>query len=321
MVKFCFKKYLEFIFVLSLSATSLLASPSNTEDEGFYSLHSPRHIEDLPDELHMVIFSFLTLKEAPSVTRVSSRWQRLMNDNQLWKEYARRGQILLTEDRVPGRNYKALVREHCTFSFTDLGTLNGGSESIALGVSADGSVIVGEARDGSAQDQLRAFRWTAEKGMESLGTLNGGIGSWAQGVSADGLVIVGDAHDGAAENQTRTFRWTAEKGMESLSTLNEGRSNEAQVVSANGLMIVREARNGVAHDQHKVFRWTAEKGMESVEKMLTEKGLLPLQWRLTKVTAITPSETVLIGGGTYHDGRTKALTRAWRAVIPRANLF
>ena len=78
MVKFCFKESLGFIFVLTLSATSLLASPFGTEDEGSPSIHSARHIEDLPDELHVVIFSFLTLKDVPSVTRTSSRWQRLM---------------------------------------------------------------------------------------------------------------------------------------------------------------------------------------------------------------------------------------------------
>ncbi|AIL13441.1 hypothetical protein IM40_07985 [Candidatus Paracaedimonas acanthamoebae] len=91
-----------------------------------------------------------------------------MDDNQLWKEYARRARILLKEDSFPGRNYKALVREHCTFSFTELGTLNGGSESIALGINSDGSVIVGHASNGDAQNQRRAFRWTAEKGMESV---------------------------------------------------------------------------------------------------------------------------------------------------------
>src|SRR3546814_188463 len=115
----------------------------------------------------MFIFSFLTPKDAPSVTRVSSRWQRLMNDNQLWKGYARRAQILLKEDLVPGRNYKAFVRDHCTFSFTDLGFLNGGAMSWAQGINTDGSVIVGHANDGAEQNQLRAFRWTAEKGMES----------------------------------------------------------------------------------------------------------------------------------------------------------
>jgi probable HAF family extracellular repeat protein len=74
-----------------------------------------------------------------------------------------------------------------------LGTL-GGDWSEAWGVSADGSVVVGEAQN-AAGDQ-RAFRWTAARGMQDLGTL-GGDQSWAWGVSADGSVVVGEAQNAA----------------------------------------------------------------------------------------------------------------------------
>jgi probable HAF family extracellular repeat protein len=52
----------------------------------------------------------------------------------------------------------------------DLGTL-GGDYSEAYGVSADGAVVVGEARN--AVGFYRAFRWTASGGMQDLGTLGG----------------------------------------------------------------------------------------------------------------------------------------------------
>lgn len=51
-------------------------------------------------------------------------------------------------------------------SITWLGTL-GGDWSTAVGVSADGSVVVGRAQDAS-NDYARAFRWTASGGMEDL---------------------------------------------------------------------------------------------------------------------------------------------------------
>jgi probable HAF family extracellular repeat protein len=77
-------------------------------------------------------------------------------------------------------------------SLTWLGTLPGGNQSEAFGVSADGAVVVGWAVN--AAGQPRAFRWTASGGMQDLGTL-GGYGSWAYGVSADGSVVVGWAEE------------------------------------------------------------------------------------------------------------------------------
>jgi probable HAF family extracellular repeat protein len=50
-------------------------------------------------------------------------------------------------------------------SLTWLGTL-GGAGSEAYGVSADGSVVVGQAWN--AAGELRAFRWTSSGGMEDL---------------------------------------------------------------------------------------------------------------------------------------------------------
>jgi len=64
--------------------------------------------------------------------------------------------------------------------------------TIPLGVSADGSVVVGMSE--SFPQQSRAFRWTRALGTQYLGTL-GGNASAAYGVSANGSVVVGWAHD------------------------------------------------------------------------------------------------------------------------------
>jgi probable HAF family extracellular repeat protein len=82
----------------------------------------------------------------------------------------------------------------------DLGTL-GGDESWALGVSADGSVVVGWAYN--AAGQRRAFRWTAAGGMEDLNityahllTNRSKLYS-ANAISPDGRYIVGQGYNAA----------------------------------------------------------------------------------------------------------------------------
>ncbi len=138
---------------------------------------------------------------------------------------------------------------------TWLGTL-GGDESLANAVSADGSVVVGWARN--AAGKHRAFRWTAARGMQDLGTLGGSV-SVATGVSADGSVVVGSAYNAAG--QECAFRWTAAGGMQDLGTLG-GRESEAWGVSADGSVVVGRAAN--AAGQNRAFRWTEAGGMQDL---------------------------------------------------------
>jgi probable HAF family extracellular repeat protein len=126
----------------------------------------------------------------------------------------------------------------------DLG-LTTGDESIALAISADGSVIVGEARDASGF--WRAFRWTASTGMQDIGTL-GGPESAAYSVSSDGTVIVGTSLTSGSTGSDHAFRWTATTGMQDLRSLlqavgvhtadNWVSVDTASGVSADGTVIV-----------------------------------------------------------------------------------
>jgi probable HAF family extracellular repeat protein len=86
-------------------------------------------------------------------------------------------------------------------SITWLGTL-GGNWSQAYGVSADGSVVVGEYLISGSR---RAFRWTALGGMQDLGALPDYSSIVvAEDVSADGRVVVGTAYD--SSGYRRAFR-------------------------------------------------------------------------------------------------------------------
>lgn len=116
-------------------------------------------------------------------------------------------------------------------SLTWLGTL-GGNESVAEGVSANGTVVVGVSRDKSGQ--MRAFRWVKGSGMENLGTL-GWAKSWARGVTADGRVVVGVLLD-EENRKSRAFRWTQGGKIQDL-----GVAGEARDVSADGNVIVGTA--------------------------------------------------------------------------------
>jgi probable HAF family extracellular repeat protein len=130
----------------------------------------------------------------------------------------------------------------------DLGTL-GGSESAGEDASLNGSVVVGQARNGS--QFWRAFRWTASTGMQDLGSLGGPMAR-AFAISDNGSVIVGRALTSSSSASEAAFRWTATKKMENLKRvlLNAGLTSvqnwtltTASRASADGTVIVGFGRN------------------------------------------------------------------------------
>jgi probable HAF family extracellular repeat protein len=131
--------------------------------------------------------------------------------------------------------------------FTGLGDLPGGSfDSVAYGVSADGSVVVGRSLSTSAHE---AFRWTSGGGMVGLGFLPGDVYySEANGVSADGSVVVGTSFYASGQE---AFVWMPGAGMQSLQSYLTGlgvnttgwQLYRATGVSADGLTIVGVGTN------------------------------------------------------------------------------
>jgi probable HAF family extracellular repeat protein len=164
---------------------------------------------------------------------------------------------------APG-NYQAF-RWTAGSGMVGLGHLPGYTNSDALAVSGNGSVVVG--RNGyqdldyvGAPGKYQAFRWTAGSGMAGLGYLPGTTNSSANGVSADGSVIVGTSG-------IQAFRWTAGSGMVGLGYLPGDNSSSANGVSGDGSIVVGNGGYGEA------FRWTAGSGMQSLWDLLVTNGL------------------------------------------------
>lgn len=153
--------------------------------------------------------------------------------------------------------YFASVSSATEPSFQGLGDLSGGSFfSMANGLSADGSTVVGWSISASGPE---AFRWTVQGGMQSLGYLPGrDYMSTAKGVSADGSRITG--YSSSTLNDHEPFLWIQSEGMQSLGFVSGANSGTAQAISTNGSTIV--GNTNVSSYGDSAFRWTSTGGME-----------------------------------------------------------
>jgi len=125
-----------------------------------------------------------------------------------------------------------------------------GNNVQAVGVSADGTTVIGEYFLSSHRTCTivggctRTFRWTAATGAQDLGVILDKSSALAYSVSADGSQIVGAAYDPISFS--RAFIWTPSIGMQDLGTpiftndATHGES-EAYAISANGSTIAGRA--------------------------------------------------------------------------------
>jgi probable HAF family extracellular repeat protein len=142
---------------------------------------------------------------------------------------------------------------------THLGFLPDGNESQGLGMSADGSVIVGAAEYG-----YRAFRWSSAGGMQEL--LPGTYQSAAYAVSGDGAVIVGE-YD-ATGTGLIAFRWTQAGGVQDLPIPAGWTYSGARSVNADGSVI---SGYGNGPDGFRAVVWTNAGGGFTMHEL----GMLP----------------------------------------------
>jgi probable HAF family extracellular repeat protein len=142
--------------------------------------------------------------------------------------------------------------------FIPIGFLHpdGSGPVIAYGMSADGSVVVGQSNSTTG---FQAFRWTDATGIVGLGAFDnpgGFLSSGARACSADGSVVVGSSLRPNSLNEDGSpFRWTQATGLVYLGNLGGTEGGVARAVSTDGSVAVGYTSN--ANFDLEAFRWTA----------------------------------------------------------------
>jgi len=189
-----------------------------------------------------------------------------------------------------------------------MGDLSGGSfYSVAYGVSANASVIVGKSESASGAE---AFYWTPSGGMQGIGDLpGGGFHSAAKAVSADGSVVVG--YGNSASGREAAFRWTVLGGMQGLGDLPGGELRSvAEDVSGDGSVVVGY---GSSASGTEAFIWDAANGMQNLKDVLVNDYSLDLTgWTLIYARGISDDGLTIVGYGINPDGYTEG----WVATVP-----
>ena len=223
------------------------------------------------------------------------------------------GSLIVGEASSSTAFRRAFIRTPTT-GMQDIGTLIVPNEpdfsvSRAFGMSATGSVIVGEAVPPQTSPQpnliTRAFRFTPSGGFEILTTLPNEIQSRANAVSADGTVIVGDSYD-TNTFLSRAFRWKAGVAQD-LGNLGGGESF-ANATSADGSVVVGLSRFiGGFHP----FRWTAAGGMQDL-------GDLGGNW--ATASGVSADGSVVVGTATPPPPGGLSIATRWTASNGLENL-
>lgn len=142
-----------------------------------------------------------------------------------------------------------------------LGMLPGAYSGEALGVSDDGSVVVGRStfrmEETFGPVILKAATVWTNGQPQGLGFLPGGVESEAFAVSSDGAIVVGRAHVPGIVRGYKAFIWRAGSGMVELSDLPAGYDDGAAIaVSSDGLVVAGWGNPSYHPAKWRILRWT-----------------------------------------------------------------
>lgn len=177
----------------------------------------------------------------------------------------------------------------------------------AYGVSADGSVVVGETQRFSFGQRV-AFRWTSATGATAIAS----PGTRAAAVSADGSVVVADRGGASTPFQGEMYRWTA-SGTETLALTGfGGLALNIAGMSGDGRAVV----GNISNSTPEALYWTPELGIVRLSTYLPTLGIDLSGWTLTHATAISADGTRIAGYGlrTLPGGQTR--TQGFLVTIP-----
>ncbi len=171
---------------------------------------------------------------------------------------------------------------------SNLGLLAGQTTSGAVGISGDGTTVVGSSG-------TLAFRWTAGSGMVGLGApLPGQVWAIGEAVNTNGTVITGRYSTGSELG----YRWTAATGMVAL-PLSPGGSFalRPRAINGDGTLIIGQVVDGVAG--FTAFVWTPTMGTQILSNHLAARGVNMAGWQLTDATGISADGTAMCGVGIF----------------------
>ena len=177
----------------------------------------------------------------------------------------------------------------------------------AYGVSRDGQIVVGVAKDGCALSH--AFRWTASNGMVDLGSSVQGKASFALNVSGDGNVVVG--YQEAANGVRQGVRWLS--GRQELMPGVDGSVGQASGTNVDGSIVVgRDCRPALGSVDQSAWVWTAQAGTKCLPapQRITAPG--PGAGPVVSVDArATSDDGQVIGGGQDVGGSADSNAIVW----------